>query len=395
MVREKQNKNRYTMKQLIYWSLLLLPIVLFNCSDDEKAPVLTDIEASKLNGLPSNMIELELPEESANPLVFTVTWTETFFYMDGSKQAIPAGPLSYDLQIDIEGNGFAGAKTLASTSRLFTDIFTTDLNTFLLREFDIEPGEAVNYEMRIRTAYGEGNISQTVNSSNSLPVTITTYTPPGDIEPIYIIGDMQGWNNSSKEFMMYRNSSASDDYVYTYTGLIKANTYFKFCPESSLGAFDDMYCAGANGVLERGDLGAFYIENEGYYTLTIDIGAMTWSIEEYDASAAPSWQIMNFVGAFSEWGAVNEPNMIPSAYDPHQWNLDITLNTIEYGVKFRADNSWDNRWCPKIPTDSPYGIAEFNPTAHDNNIDISNQGTGNYHVRFNDLTGHYIVLIQE
>ncbi|MEL7589260.1 MAG: SusF/SusE family outer membrane protein [Prolixibacteraceae bacterium] len=382
-------------KQLIYLISLLLPLVFVGCNDEENDPVLTNIEASKLDYLPTNTIVLQSVEKGTNPLLFTVTWTETQFYLDGSDQPMPAGPVSYQLQLDQEGNEFAGAKTLASTMQLHTDIFVADLNAFLLKEFAVQPATAVNYEMRLVVTYGEGNTSHVVNSANTLPVTITTYNPPKDIEPIYIIGDMQNWNNNGKEFMMYRNSSASEDYVYTYTGFIKGNTYFKLCPESELGSFEKMYCAGANGVLEVGDLGAFYVQNDGYYTLTVDIGAMTWNIVSYDATTAPVWPVLNFVGAFSEWGAANEPDMLVSTYDPHQWSLNISLATIEYGVKFRANHNWDNRWCPKVPTDAPYGIADFSPTSHDNNIDLAKQGIGNYHIRFNDLTGHYVVMIRE
>ncbi|MCU4163987.1 SusE domain-containing protein [Carboxylicivirga caseinilyticus] len=382
-------------KQIIYLSLLLLSVTLFSCNDDENNPILTHIEASQLNYLPSNMIVLETVETGTNPLLFTITWTETFFYLDGSDKSMPAGPVSYQLQIDLEGNNFANAKTLASTMQLYTDVFVADLNTFLLNEFEVQPAEAVNYEMRVVATYGEGNTNNVVNSANTLPVTITTYIPPTDIEPIYIIGDMQGWNNTSTEFMMYRNSSSSDDYTYTYTGFIAGNTYFKLCAESNLGTWDKMYCAGAGGVLEFGDFGAFFIETDGYYTITIDLGAMTWLIETYDASGATEWPVMNFVGAFSEWGATNEPNMVVSSYDPHQWSLDITLDNIEYGVKFRANNSWDNRWCPKVTTDTPWGVAELNPTTHDNNISLDEYGLGTYNIRFNDLTGHYVVMFQE
>lgn len=381
--------------KLFYICLLLIPTAFFfSCQDDDKSPVLTGFEASSLDHLPFNSIVLETPEKGTNPLLFTVTWSETFFFLDGSDKAFPAGPVNYSLQLDKEGNDFKNAKTLAASSQLYTDILVADINTFLLKQIGAVPGSAENYEMRIVAFYGAGNPDQGIPSANKLPITITAYNPPVDIEPIYIIGDLQGWKNNSKEFMMYRNSMDPNDFVYTYTGRIAANTYFKFCPESGLGAWDKMYCMGDGGKLEFGDLTAFQIENEGYYTLTIDVDAMTWSIETFDASNATEWETINFVGAFCDWGGANEPDMVKSAYDPHQWTLDIELNNIEYGVKFRASHSWDNKWCPSDPNANPYGVADYNPTGHDNNIDISNQGLGMYHIRFNDLTGHYFVMIQ-
>jgi hypothetical protein len=381
--------------KLFYYifSLLTLSAVFSNCSDDEKTPVLTGFEASRLNYLPSNSLVLEVPEKGTNPLLFAVTWTETFFFLDGSDKPFPVGPVTYSLQLDKEGNGFADAKILTASPELYTNLLTVDLNAFLLKQLSAIPGSAINYEMRIVASYGAGNPDQEVPSANVLPITITAYNPPVEVEPVYIIGDMQGWDNNKKEFMMYRNSSDPMDMVYTYTGWINSNTYFKFCPESGLGSWSKMYCMGAGGVLEFGDLTAFHIETEGYYTLTIDVGAMTWSIENYDASGAVEWEIINFVGAFCDWGGANEPDMVRSTYDPHQWVLDVTLDNIDYGVKFRANHSWDNRWCPSDPKANPYGISEYNPS-HDNNIDISGQGLGTYHVRFNDLTGHHIVALQ-
>lgn len=383
-------KNKVIYLCMLFVFAALLP----SCSDDEASPRLTGYEASKLDHLPMNVITLEVPEKGTNPMLFSITWTETFFFLDNSTNATPAGPVSYSLHIDKEGNQFANYKTLAASTELYTDLLVSEFNSFLLKQFEAVPGIAEDYELRIEASYGAGNVDQVIFSSNTLPLTVTPYNPPLDITPIYIIGDMQGWNNNDKSFMMFRNNSDGSDYEYTYTGRIAANTYFKFCPESGLGAWDKMYCKGDNGTLVVGDLDAFVIETEGYYTFTINVDAMTYTIEQYDASSAKTWDIINFVGAFSEWGATNEPDMIQSEYDPHQWSLEIELNNIEYGVKFRANHGWDDKWCPSDPNAQPYGVAEYNPSGHDNNIDITSQGLGNYLVRFNDLTGHYIVVIQ-
>ncbi|MGQ1946532.1 SusE domain-containing protein [Geofilum sp. OHC36d9] len=370
--------------------------VFYGCQDEDESPVLTDIQPSELDYLPFNTIELQKPDDGTTPLLFTITWTETSFILDHAGQATPVGPVSYSLQMDEEGNSFNNAVVLAATGNLFADILVTDLNTFLLNDLGANAGEPVNYELRVVASYGAGTEAQQVVSANSLPVTITPYFPPKEIEPVYLVGDMQGTTLENTAFMMYRNSSSDDDYVYTYTGRFDDDTRFKLFPQSELGT-DNYYGAGENDVLLFGEApeNDFYIETEGYYTLNINIENMTWNLEPYDASGAVIWPVINFVGQFSNWGVDNEPDMVASDYDPHQWTLDISLEDIDYGVKFRANNGWDDRWCPQVPTDSPYGIADYNPSSHDNNIDLSEQGLGQYHVRFNDLTGHYVVLIQE
>lgn len=385
-------------QNILFLKLLLISAILFGgCEKNDESPVLTKVEPSELNYLPINIIELQNPKEGGSPLLFTITWTETTFYLDNSKSPFPVGPVSYSLEIDKEGNSFKNAFVLAVTNSLYADIMTEEFNSILLNEFGSKPLEAVDYEIRLVATYGEENPGNMAVSANSLPATITPYFPPKAIEPIYLIGDMpEDGVLGNKTFMMYRNSNSSEDYTYTYTGRFDESTKFKLSPKSELTS-NNFYYAGENGELLFGESDGdnFTIDSEGYYTLNINIQDMTWSMDSYDASSAGVWGVVNFVGAFSEWGEVNEPNMKVSAYDPHQWTLDIELSTVEYGVKFRADHNWDNKWCPSIPTDSPYGVADYNPTEHDNNIDIESQGVGKYHVRLNDLTGHYYVMIQK
>lgn len=382
-------------RNILFFNLLFVSVLLlWACEKSDESPVLTKVEPSELNYLPINIIELQNPNEGASPLLFTITWTATTYFLDNSASPWPVGPVSYSLEMDKEGNDFQNAQVLAVTNSLFADIITEELNGLLLNEFSAKALEAANYELRVVATYGEENPNNAVVSANILPVTISPYFPPKTIEPIYIIGDLpEDEVLGETSFMMYRNSSSADDYAYTYTGRFDEGTKFKLSPMSEL-ASNNFYYAGENGALLFGesDGNDFLIAEEGYYTLNINVKDMTWDISAFDASSAAEWPVVNFVGAFSEWGESNEPDMKASAYDPHQWSLDVELSTIEYGVKFRANHSWDNTWCPAAPTDVPYGLADFNPAGHDNNLTLDEQGTGTYHVRLNDLTGHYVVM---
>jgi hypothetical protein len=199
---------------------------------------------------------------------------------------------------------------------------------------------------------------------------------------------------------MYRDDNDAGNGVYTYTGLFAANTYFKLCALDNLGSWSKMYCDGGGGVLDFGDLDSFHIDTEGYYTVTINVSAMTYSITTYDVSSANVWAVLNFVGDFCNWGdGESDPDMAhvttngdgtPVINDQHNWKWEGTIDPIGYGVKFRANQTGDNKCCPRVSTDSPFGVADYNPSA-DPNIDLGEQGAGDYIVWFNDLTGHYIV----
>ena len=392
----------------IFLSLIMVLCAAFlvGCSEDDRTPVLTNIEPGTLDNLPVSAIVLEAPEKGTNPLLITVTWTETKFYLD---KTLPVAPVRYMLEADRAGNNFARPVALAAAVDLYANLYVNDINTILLRQFEAEPGEVVPLELRLVTAYGEEvKAENKVISSKTLALSLTPYNPAKEITPVYIIGNMNGWTNNNsdaaKTFLMFRDDNDSENMVYTYTGRIGADSYFKFAAEDELGDWAKMYCMGDNGQLTFGDLDAFNIADEGYYTITINIDAMTYSIEPFDMTGVVEWPIMNFVGAFCDWGdGDSDPEMTPRTVqvnngadiiDPHIWTWEGDLDNIEWGVKFRANHSWDTRWCPKDSSENPYGVAEFNQPA-DNNIDISKQGLGRYYVIFNDLTGHYYVKLKD
>ena len=82
---------------------------------------------------------------------------------------------------------------------------------------------------------------------------------------------------------MFRDDSDPSNPVYTYTGRIAANCYFKFCPEEALGTYK-MYCDKGDGQMsyEENAGGAFYNATEGYKTITINAKDMTYTITDFD-----------------------------------------------------------------------------------------------------------------
>ncbi|MCD8081817.1 MAG: SusF/SusE family outer membrane protein [Bacteroides sp.] len=388
------------MKRYIHLILpfLLLPLVS-SCENDTDGPTLTEITPSVISSLPSGVFDLSsYDEENDNPLLFTLRWSPTEFHMKGNSAPQGVAPITYSIEIDRSGNNFADAATLAATTADTVDVFRKDLNDFLLSQLKLEAFETYELELRLSVKFGEGNHEfNQLYSGNTVTFSAIPVINEEEVFFIYLIGSMNGWNTSDKSFPMFRDDNKESNRIYTYTGRIAADTWFKFIPEFSLGT-DDMYYDNGSGTLIHGDSGggALYIEKEGYYTLTIDLQDMSWKIEPYDVSKATKWKIINFVGAFCNWGEpddkneVHDPEMEPSAYDPHIWTLEIDLPTIEYGVKFRADHSWDNKWCPRSSSEVPFGICDHNPSG-DPNISLDETGTGTYLVIFNDLTGHYII----
>lgn len=369
----------------IYLTSILCLLGFMACSSDDDTPMLSHVESSIIDNLPAQSYILSEPAEGDNPLLFTVTWSETMFYLDGSSTPTPAAPITYSLEMDRKGNNFESPVVIAGTGGLSANVFMKDFNLQLLTDLKANPNEVVDIEFRIIANYGQ-NLAGIAVSGNTIPLSVTPFLARKEMQPIYIVGDMNGWDNTNTNFIMFRNSNDPKDEEYTYTGRFAANTYFKLIPDEALGT-DKMYCSNGDGTLtyeERAD-GSFYNETEGYKTLTINLADMTYTIENYNASSAPTYTTMGPIGGFCNWD--NEPPMTVSAYDPHQWSITYTFE-ISTACKFRGDKDWANNWGGDA-SDIPYGKGVFDGAG----TDVSTPGT--YKIYFNDLTHHFVILSQK
>lgn len=354
---------------------------LWSCENDDISPELTYTEPSMIENLPFLQIRLEQPDGNENPLLCTVKWSATRFFLDNSGEPAATVPVSYTLQADRAGNDFAEAQVLAAGTSLSADLYVKTFNEFLLSTLKTEAGQPVELELRVVTNYGEGEDDYVV-SGNRIPFTVTPYVATKAMQAIYLVGDMNGWNNQNTDFILFRNSNDPADQVYTYTGRLAGGCYFKFCPEQSLGTYK-MYCRqdDTHFSYEEREDGAFYNETEGYKTITLNLADMTYSIVDYDATAARVYGKIGPIGEFCGWD--NEPALTVSPYDPHLWKGNVTFDASTT-CKFRGDNDWSQNWGGQA-ADYPYGKGVFDGPG-------ASVQPGNYDIYFNDLTGHYIIM---
>jgi len=374
------------MKALKTYLFVIASLPLFfGCSKEDTSPVLTGVEASVLDPLPFSSATLTLPEAGANPVLLNVTWTETKFFLDHAVRPAPAGPVRYNLEMDLAGNNFANAQIVGSTEALAVNLFVKDINNVLVNAFELPSSSAVDLEFRIVATYGLNQPALSAVSQNTRALTLVPYTPPSDLEALYMIGNPNGWDNTNKSFIMYRADNDPANLVYTYTGLFQDSgdgaCYFKFASESNLGSWSTLYCMGEGGAITFGDLDAFKVD-AGYYTVTLDLSAMTYTITPYDATGMPDYAVMGAVGSFCDWD--NEPEMVKSDYDVHKWTLEYTFD-VQTALKFRANHDWADNWGGQAE-EYPYGIAVYDDQGS------ATVPAGVYMIYFNDLTGHYAVI---
>jgi hypothetical protein len=378
----------------LYFLRIFFLLSLLACSNDKDMSVLTKVEASTIDPFPANEYALQNPQDE-NPILFTATWSETLFFLDGRSTPDPLAPVKYTLQIDKAGNNFKSPQILAITTSLAANIYTKDLNFLMIDSLAATPNEKMDVELRILASYGQNNPQESL-STNIIELSVTPFVDSDPLQPIYIFGDINGWDNSNTDnmYIMFKSNSDTKNLVYTYTGYLPANSSFKFIPKESLGT-NKAYSYKEDGKLEYVESGtAFQNVAEGYKTITLDLKTMTYSIQDYDISQATDWGSMGFIGSFCDW--TNEPLMTRiSAKNRHIWKLDITLGDLSNGsthsAKFRSERSWGSRWAAVDPNSIPYGRTIFlTGDEYDPNIVISEGG--NYRIVFNDLTGQYVIM---
>lgn len=372
------NNKILKMKKInIIIKAFLLLFLITSCEDNDMPKEGgTVVTAPVISSLASSDLILSKPADGQNPFVFRLNWSKVR-YNYGSGQFIAADDVKYKVQMDLNDNDFSKAKTIAETENLYTDLYTVDFKEFIDEIVGEETNTAHTFSVRIKATSSKGEAF-----SETVILNITSYlNVDPTVKNIYIIGDMNGWNNSSKDYVMFRTTNDYQDGVYTYTGYFPAATYFKFNSEEFLGSFDHMYCAGANGILEQGDKGAFYIAG-GYHTISIDVKNMTWTISDPAINNPTVYSQMGPIGGFCNWD--NEPMMTKSTFDPHQWKMTYEFSEST-ACKFRGNKDWANNWGGK-DADVPYGKGIFDGPG------ATIQNAGNYDIYFNDLTGHYAII---
>lgn len=370
-------------------ALLLLGSAACQSLDD--APALRKIVPSQLHDFPVASFVLENPGATESVL-FTAAWTETLFYLGGDHPT-PAAPVRYTLQIDRAGSGFETPRNLGTTTSLAMKVQTRPLNLLLLDSLGAKAGEPIGVELRLIVRYGQGTVRE-IASANTLALRLTPYQDSDPLQPLYIIGDANGWNTSDTRGMipLFKENSASTNRTYTFTGYFPAGG-FKLLPAEAVGT-STAYCDNGDGTMVYAASGdAFRNETPGFRTLTVNLRTLAYSFEAYDASGARTWNVMGFIGEFCNWE--NEPAMTRwSSANSHLWRLDYTLPPLGsegiHPVKFRAERSWDSRWAAIDPEALPYGRTMF-LTADEADPNVNVREEGAYEIVFNDLTGHYII----
>ncbi|HSP82830.1 MAG TPA: SusF/SusE family outer membrane protein [Gillisia sp.] len=381
------------MKKL---SILMFAFVAFtgltSCSSDDDVVFIAqpDIEGiSFVNSFNSNYV---LTAATATNIAERFVWntvdfgtpTNITYELEGSSDATF---LTSGLVLNTSENNLA--VTVAQLMALAEDAgLDNDPNT--------DASNTGTLYFRVK-AYAGTDGSNALSETSEVKSLTVTLPETGEMEEVFknlfLVGSATAteWNNSptSNNYPLFRD--AVNPNIYHYTGKLTGGEDMGFKLIEVKGLWAPQY-GGANGTLvyrptdADTDPAPIPVSTTGYYTITVDIDELTYTVEPYDASGKTTYDIIGLVGDGTTVGWPGDSNPTPdikltkSTFDEHIW-FARGIELTDGPVKFRANLEWSISW----------GGGENFPSGLATNDDIMAK-EGTYDVWFNDLTGRYIFI---
>jgi len=380
------------MKKLSIFLLTMITLIGFSsCEHDDDVVFTAQPDPEGVVFTSPVAANYTLSSAASNNLAERFVWNEVDFEAPTT--------VTYELQGSTEQD-FSDFNVIGTTSETNLGVTVAEMMSLAADAgLDNDPATedmpntgTIYFRVRAYAGNGSGNSLEEISEVISVNVTL-----PEDVEEgepakmdLFLVGDATptGWDNTatSNNYPLFRDSA--NDNIYFYTGKFNAGG-IKVIEQR--GAWAPQY-GGENGSLiyrateADPDPSPVTVDSEGYYTFTINIEEMTYSLESYDASGATEYDQIGLVGAGTTVGWPGDDNPTPdilltqSSVDPHIWYTEA-VELSEDGIKFRANLAWDTSW----------GGGENFPSGQATGDDIM-ASAGTYEVWFNDLTGRYIFI---
>ena len=330
--------------------------------DNQASSVIIDLSKNDL------ILDSNFP---SNPAL-TINWSSATY-------TVPV-EVKYELQMSATET-FETSEVLANTTQSQTvATFTTLEMNNAAKKVGLVPDVAQKMYFRVKSFVGDNSLPQ-VSNVTSLLITPYVASPTYEYVDLFLIGDATagGWDNLVSNNNLLPLLKTSDSNIYSFTGLFKVGG-FKIIKEK--GSWDAQYGLGASaGVLSTdGGSGDIKITQEGYYKLTINTSALSYTIEALP-NPTTTYNSVSIIGSVNgNWDT--DTQLTKSTFDPHLWTAtNVELKAGEF--KFRANNDWAVSWGTNAAF---FGTASIGGA----NIPLSDEWT--YNVYFNDSTGNYTLI---
>lgn len=359
-------------------SVLTLALLanLWSCEDEQDLLIVQPSGLVFETLTPESGSSIVLNKDFPNNPALTMSWNPAIY--DGEQTTI-----TYFVEADVDGNNFANAYTLGSTTARSLTITTDQLNT-AANTVGLAVDAPGTLNLRVKATVG--TTGSEPSYSNVINYTVTPYLSYLFTD-LYLVGAAvaPGWSNDNNNPPLWRDPS--DPKKYSYVGYFNSGE-FKMLEvlgqwQPQWGTNDGITLSGNPGTQDS-DPGVFNNTGAaGYYEFTVNMNtsAMNYTFVPYTGSTATTYTSIGFIGSATPGGWDTETPMIQSDFDPHIWYLNnIALGNGE--SKFRANSAWTVNWGAD---------TQYSGTGSQDGANIPVTAT-NYNVWFNDLTGKYMMI---
>jgi hypothetical protein len=361
------------MKNIHKILIAFIAVLTVSCNTDavDERPVVEAVSAPEITA-PATGVVYVLDVDKAQEEAAKFTWSPAKY----SATVV----VKYTLLVDKKGGDFTAAKTLASTSNVTeVAVLAKDLNQIAL-DLGAQTEVASSFDVKVASSVS-GGVPQL--SKEIITISVTPYTGRVKYEfnDWYLVGDatVSGWDNNKGNQILFRSGKNADEY--TFTGFFKAGTFKAI---KTLGSWAPMFGGSAGDLAFREkesdpDVTNFSIPTDGYYTFSMDVKKLKYTLVAYNATAAKTYATVGIIGSSTAGGWDASTPMVKSTFNGHIWSLGVT--SLKDGeMKFRANDSWDVAWG---------GNTAFSGGGTGDNIPVAKS---KYLIYFNDLDGSYLMI---
>lgn len=395
-------------KQISILIVLIISMLSFTaCTDDSNLRFTTPEQVEQVTITNDILPEYLISPQTLQNIAERFTWESPNFGVQSN--------ITYNLEYSLDGT-FETPEILATTSENKVSITIEQVYNIATQEMGLDtdpetnmvdengdpvlddsgnpiPNDSGELYLRVNAQLGSQEATNSPESiSETIVMNIQMVEEGGGgpvLKDLFLVGaaTAPGWDNNNNNPPMVRDPQNPN--VFTYTGKF-LDSEFKALEQR--GAWQPQWGVGPNGNLASSeDLGedpaVFAVPSgEGYYTVTLDLDNLTYSIDSYDASSASTYSTIGVIGSATtgdDTGWNQDMDMTQSTFDPHIWYLN-GLELFDGEAKFRAGNAWDTNWGTDTEL-TGFGVQDGA------NIPVT---AGTYDVWFNDLDGSYVFLSQ-
>jgi hypothetical protein len=372
-------KKNITMKHYInfYTGMVMLLIpALISCDNDWDKMAINPVAAPE-NVAVNTTVPFECTPENAADIAYTFSWSKA----DLGHYIAPV----YTLQFDVAGNDFASPTEIVAGNNVYSRAVTSNEMNNVMHGLGQPIDISTDIEVRVKALPMVSGSAQPVLtpvfSSSKVTISLTSYA----MKPLHMLGSMFDnyledpsmvyfFNVSNYKYVMFRDNPLAPDVCVAQLKAVDGTGLqgqMVFIEDENLGGLP--LSKDTEGTLKAGWGANIDITTPGYHEVKV-VARKMYTVTPYDASNAVSYTSLQLSGS----GAAAAVTMQPSHYDPHIWEAD-NVSLVIGDVTFTANGGtvWGGQTFP-------WGTG----VVDDENIHVSK--AGNYFIKFNDLTKHYV-----